>query len=49
MSLAPASMRGAFLKARLAVNGIQKADRSFGTAVAGRISVLMFILETSLL
>src|ERR1700761_1102919 len=32
MSLAPASSRGAFLKARLAVNGIQCAARSFGTA-----------------
>ena len=31
MSLAPASSRGAFLKARLAVNGIQCAARSFGT------------------
>src|SRR6202022_1733702 len=37
MSLAPASSRGAFLKARLAVNGIQCAARSFGTlTVAGR-------------
>src|SRR5215472_10295200 len=31
MSFAPASSRGAFLKARLAVNGIQCAARSFGT------------------
>src|SRR5262245_23833868 len=31
MSLAPASSRGAFLKARLAVNGIQCAARSLGT------------------
>src|SRR5437773_2733150 len=37
MSLAPASSRGAFLKARLAVNGIQCAARSFGTfTAAGR-------------
>src|ERR1700760_2603847 len=41
MSLAPASSRGAFLKARLAVNGIQCAARSLGTltvAVAGLLS-----------
>src|SRR5690349_3186267 len=40
MSLAPASSRGAFLKARLAVKGIQCAARSFGTltAVAGLLS-----------
>src|SRR4051812_38181318 len=31
MSLAPASSRGFFLNARLAVNGIQCAARSFGT------------------
>src|ERR1700741_162033 len=31
MSLAPASRRGCFLKARLAVNGIQCAARSLGT------------------
>src|SRR3979411_544877 len=37
MSLAPVSSRGAFLKARLAVNGIQCAARSFGTfTAAGR-------------
>src|ERR1700759_808810 len=35
MSLAPASSRGAFLKARLAVNGIQCAARSLGTLTAG--------------
>src|SRR3954467_15888360 len=35
MSLAPASRRGAFLKARLPVNGIQCAARSFGTLTAG--------------
>src|SRR5258706_8246418 len=34
MSLAPASSRGFFLKARLAVNGIQCAARSFGTLTA---------------
>src|ERR1019366_9193517 len=34
MSLAPASIRGARLKARLAVNGIQYAARSFGTLTA---------------
>src|SRR5213078_2339848 len=34
MSLAPASSLGAFLKARLAVKGIQCAARSFGTLTA---------------
>src|SRR6202171_1892114 len=34
MSLAPASSLGAFLKARLAVNGIQCAARSFGALTA---------------
>src|SRR4051812_14600952 len=34
MSLAPASSRGFFLKARLAVNGIQCAARSLGTLTA---------------
>src|SRR3954470_2230757 len=34
MSLAPASSRGAFLNARLAVNGIQCAARSLGTLTA---------------
>src|ERR1039457_3237187 len=34
MSLAPASIRGARLNARLAVNGIQYAARSFGTLMA---------------
>src|SRR5258708_15398456 len=34
MSLAPASSLGDFLKARLAVNGIQCAARSFGTLTA---------------
>src|SRR4030081_1837701 len=34
MSLAPASSLGAFLKARLAANGIQCAARSFGTLTA---------------
>src|SRR3979490_2241520 len=40
MSLAPANSRGAFLKARLAVNGIQCAARSFGTLTAGRGGLL---------
>src|SRR5207245_950855 len=40
MSLAPASSRGAFLKARLAVNGIQCAARSFGTLTAGWAGLL---------
>src|SRR5580704_14308174 len=40
MSLAPASSRGAFLKARLAVNGIQCAARSFGTLRAGEAGLL---------
>src|SRR6185437_7455413 len=40
MSLAPASSRGAFLKARLAVNGIQCAARSFGTLTAGAFGLL---------
>src|SRR6266404_6885923 len=34
MSFAPASSLGAFLKARLAVNGIQCAARSFGKLTA---------------
>src|SRR5258708_643946 len=34
MSLAPASIRGFFLNARFAVNGIQCAARSFGTLTA---------------
>src|SRR6478736_172799 len=40
MSLAPASIRGFFLKARLAVNGIQCAARSFGTLTAGERGLL---------
>src|SRR6266852_2752550 len=40
MSLAPASSRGFFLKARLAVNGIQCAARSFGTLTAGEWGLL---------
>src|SRR4051812_5985705 len=40
MSLAPASIRGACLKARLAVNGIQNAARSLGTLTAGLVSIL---------
>src|SRR4051812_47923262 len=43
MSLAPASSRGFFLKARLAVNGIQCAARSFGTLTAGRAGLLSSI------
>jgi hypothetical protein len=33
MSFARASMRGAFLNDRFAVNGIQKASRSLGATV----------------
>src|ERR1700753_15402 len=40
MSLAPASSRGAFLKARLAVNGIQCAARSFGTLTVDEFGLL---------
>src|ERR1700736_3450498 len=40
MSLAPASSRGAFLKARLAVNGIQCAARSLGTLTAAERGLL---------
>src|SRR5215470_5469067 len=40
MSLAPASSRGAFLKARLAVNGIQCAARSLGTATDDLVGLL---------
>src|ERR1700691_4042406 len=40
MSLAPASSRGAFLKARLAVNGIQCAARSLGTLTAAECGLL---------
>src|SRR5665647_777698 len=40
MSLAPASSRGAFLKARLAVNGIQCAARSLGTLTAAGVGLL---------
>src|SRR6185437_13684146 len=40
MSLAPASSRGAFLKARLAVNGIQCAARSLGTLTADDFGLL---------
>src|SRR6185295_14698872 len=36
MSLARAINRGAFLNARLGVNGTQKASRSFGTDATGR-------------
>src|ERR1700712_1376706 len=47
MSLAPASSRGAFLKARLAVNGIQCAARSFGTLTSGRTGLLSSIGASS--
>src|SRR5258708_35744349 len=40
MSLAPASIRGFFLNARFAVNGIQCAARSFGTLTAGALGLL---------
>src|SRR5271167_2613949 len=43
MSLAPASSRGAFLKARLAVNGIQCAARSFGTLTVAALGLLSSI------
>src|SRR3954453_19459418 len=39
MSLAPASSRGFFLNARLAVNGIQCAARSFGTLMAAGLGL----------
>src|SRR5277367_2648343 len=47
MSLAPASSRGAFLKARLAVNGIQCAARSLGTLTAecGLLSSMAGLFE----
>src|SRR5207249_7520671 len=40
MSLAPASSRGFFLNARFAVNGIQCAARSFGTATGVGLGLL---------
>src|SRR5580700_158468 len=40
MPLALASSRGAFLKARLAVNGIQCAARSLGTLTAAGVGLL---------
>src|ERR1700760_2541189 len=43
MHLAPASSRGAFLKARLAVNGIQCAARSFGTLTVPWLGLLSSI------
>src|SRR6476619_2408890 len=49
MSLAPASSRGAFLKARLAVNGIQCAARSFGTLTpvgCGLLSSMVDLLRS---
>src|ERR1700716_2751575 len=47
MSLAPASSRGAFLKARLAVNGIQCAARSLGTLTAAGRGLLSSIGTSS--
>src|ERR1700722_10618020 len=47
MSLAPASSRGAFLNARLAVNGIQCAARSLGTLTAGESGLLSSIGASS--
>src|SRR5450631_2210359 len=47
MSLAPASSRGAFLKARLAVNGIQCAAKSFGTLTAGGCGLLSNMAASS--
>src|SRR6267154_950092 len=38
MSLARTISRGAFLRARLGVNGTQKASRSFGTDATGRVA-----------
>src|SRR5262245_25586729 len=43
MSFAPVSSLGAFLKARLAVNGIQCAARSFGTLTPGAAGFLSSI------
>src|SRR5215510_10825553 len=48
MPLARAISRGAFLKARLGVNGIQKDSRSLGTALA-RASLLACGMSASLL
>src|ERR1700687_3194135 len=47
MSLAPASSRGAFLKARLAVNGIQCAARSLGTLTAAGRGLLSSMRASS--
>src|SRR6478752_7429558 len=47
MSFAPASSRGAFLKARLAVNGIQCAAKSFGTLTAGGCGLLSNMAASS--
>src|ERR1700719_4642533 len=47
MSLSPASSRGAFLKARLAVNGIQCAAKSLGTLTAGGCGLLSNMAASS--
>src|ERR1700733_1318844 len=47
MSLAPASSRGAFLKARLAVNGIQCAAKSLGTLTVGADGLLSSMAASS--
>src|SRR4051812_33835797 len=48
MSLAPASSRGCFLKARLAVNGIQCAARSFGTLTGVGRGLLSSMVASSI-
>src|SRR2546425_1784498 len=47
MSLAPASSRGFFLNARLAVNGIQCAARSLGTLTAAAFELLSSMVASS--
>src|SRR5882762_5810398 len=47
MSLAPASSRGFFLKARLAVNGIQCAARSLGTLTVAARGLLSSMVASS--
>src|SRR5688572_4922578 len=44
MSFARAIRRGFFLKARLGVNGTQKASRSFGTDATGRVASAIELL-----
>ena len=48
MSLARAISRGRALKARLAVNGMKKASRSFGTAVTMVLRALGHVLSRAL-